>query len=109
MQDHSRRSWETLQGCTVLGPQQHAQKMYVLTESSPRPELIHLFCICHHVPTLGTLTGASSAPLTALLTIQPMSLQTSDAINSHLPSVRQEMVLYFQLIEQKMVRPPKGA
>jgi len=38
-----------------------------------------------------------------------MSLQTSDAISSHLPGVSWKMVLYFQSIEQTTVPPPKAS
>ena len=37
-----------------------------------------------------------------------MSLQTSDAISSHLPGVSREMLFYFQLIEQTMIPTPKA-
>lgn len=73
-------------------------------------EFIHLFGICHHVPLLDTLASAGRAPSRWLLEKLHwlMSLKTSDAISSHLPGVSWEMALYFQLIEQTMVPPPKA-
>ena len=66
MQDHSPRSWETVQGCSALGPLQRTEKMHALTGSLARTEFIHLFCVCHHVPVLDTLARAGRAPPCAL-------------------------------------------
>lgn len=62
VQDHSPMSWETLQGCSALGPLHHAEKMHPLTGITAKTEFIHFFCICHHVPVLDTLAGPGRAP-----------------------------------------------